>query len=64
MVEFNFKDLKIKNYIKNKFNSGVEIKHVPTGIKAECASYGSVYRNQFRALELLKEKLRFPYGKN
>lgn len=42
---------------RNKTESAVEAKHIPTGITAKCDSERSQHDNKYFATELLKEKL-------
>jgi len=65
-IEMDMKDVDIRAYKasgkggqhRNKTMSAIEVKHIPTGIKAQCTSERAQSDNKSKALELLRERLQ------
>lgn len=65
-IELDMKDVEIRAYKasgkggqhRNKTMSAIEVKHIPTGIKAQCTSERAQSDNKSKALELLRERLQ------
>lgn len=55
-MELNMKDIQITSFT-NGYDFSCRVLHMPTGIYAECDEFIGTFRNERKALAMLKEKL-------
>ena len=53
----DMKDVEITTWVSGS-EGGCRVIHIPTGLAAECIEFQGIFRNERKALEMLKNKIK------